>query len=54
MNSAYNYNLYIQINCSGSLEWSLYTGLTVAAVFLCSEYSHINLLFGATFAYLEL
>ena len=29
MNSAYNFNLYIKTTFSGSLEWPLYTGLTV-------------------------
>jgi hypothetical protein len=39
MNNAYNFNLYIKGNCSikaifsGSLGWSVYTGLTVERIF---------------------
>ena len=32
MNSAYNFNLYIKVTYSGSLELPLYTGLTVFTV----------------------
>jgi len=35
MNSVYNFNMYIKGIVSGSLEWPLYTGLTVYSWIYC-------------------